>query len=682
MIRFRKLSRRSLTLAVLMAVGLCTVGVSSALLIGGAGGPTTSGSSANNLQSGLIGYWPLNGNAKDSTPYADNGTVTSANLTADRKGSTNSAYSFNGTSGNISVPSTSLFDTSTLSVGAWLYPTASTASATAIGRFTSGSGPDGWTVGNGSTVGNFQFFLRVAGSNYTVASTTNYTLNAWHYVIGTYDGTTARLFVDGAQVATTAATGSIISSTQNLRFGARTTSNNYWPGNLDDIRLYNRAITANEVAALYKQYDPALRTDAGQSGLGGWWKLDGNYKDSSPYGGDVTVAGSSPTVTTDRKGTTNSAYSFSAASSQGLVNSNFSGRLTGLSNISLSGWVKPPNLPGSYQGYFGMRNNTNADFYILQLSGTNRLECRFRPSSGTTYTISTVTITPNVWQLVTLTYDGSTLGCSVNTNAPTTVAASGTITSTSSSFYIGSSNNTYYLTGSIDDVRVYKRTLSSTDIANLYGSYNSQVQVSNLQSGLVADWPFNGNAKDSTPYANTGTVTGPTLTTDRKGRANSSYAFAGNNSYIQVADSAAIDPASTISISAWIYPTDWGGNRRILQKAGDGQGYRLLYESGYLKFDLCGIGSLVWATPPATGQYTLVTATYDGSSEKLYYNGTFITSNSVGGAICSNSTPLVIGNKPGSTYGNDSFYGSIDDVRIWNRSLSAAEVTTLYIEYR
>lgn len=54
----------------------------------------------------------------------------------------------------------------------------------------------------------------------------------------------------------------------------------------------------------------------------------------------------------------------------------------------------------------------------------------------------------------------------------------------------------------------------------------------NLQKGLVGWWKFDGNAKDSTPNSNHGTVTGATLTTDRKGQTNKAYSFNGSTDYV------------------------------------------------------------------------------------------------------------------------------------------------------
>jgi len=88
-------------------------------------------------------------------------------------------------------------------------------------------------------------------------------------------------------------------------------------------------------------------------------------------------------------------------------------------------------------------------------------------------------------------------------------------------------------------------------------STDSATSAVNLDKGLVGWWKMDGNAKDSTPYANNGTLSGsplPTLTTDREGKANSAYSFNGSSTYITVRDADVLSP-SAITVSAWVYPT-------------------------------------------------------------------------------------------------------------------------------
>jgi hypothetical protein len=76
------------------------------------------------------------------------------------------------------------------------------------------------------------------------------TLNAWVHLAATYDGTTQRLYVNGVQVATLASSGSIRASTGVLRIGGNNIWTNEWfAGLIDEVRVYNKALTAAEVQA-------------------------------------------------------------------------------------------------------------------------------------------------------------------------------------------------------------------------------------------------------------------------------------------------------------------------------------------------------------------------------------------------------------------------------------------------
>jgi hypothetical protein len=102
-------------LAILIMIIVFGVGVAGAAIY--FGGVLNTGT-----QTGPVGWWKLNGNAKDSSPNSNHGTVTGAVPTTDRKGEVNKAYQFNGTTDNIEVPdSNSLDPTGSVSVEGWVY---------------------------------------------------------------------------------------------------------------------------------------------------------------------------------------------------------------------------------------------------------------------------------------------------------------------------------------------------------------------------------------------------------------------------------------------------------------------------------------------------------------------------------------------------------------------------------
>ena len=87
------------------------------------------------------------------------------------------------------------------------------------------------------------------GADIGVNGTSNLVLNTWTHVAVTYDGATLRLFVNGVQVDSHAASGAVLTSTGVLRIGGNAYWGEYFKGLMDEVRIYNRALTAAEIQA-------------------------------------------------------------------------------------------------------------------------------------------------------------------------------------------------------------------------------------------------------------------------------------------------------------------------------------------------------------------------------------------------------------------------------------------------
>jgi hypothetical protein len=204
-----------------------------------------------------------------------------------------------------------------------------------------------------------------------------------------------------------------------------------------------------------------------------------------------------------------------------------------------------------------------------------------------------------------------------------------------------------------------------------------------LAKQLFARFRFDENsgnvANDASGHNNTGliSVSGTTWTTGRFG---SALLFNGStNAYVTVADSPTLNPSVQMSAVAWINANSWAnGNHRILQKGSGDDEYRLTAEGGVLKWDIKNVGTVTTALP-STGVWHLVVGTFDGVNVRLYVDGAQVASvaATAGATIPSTTDPLVIGSKNTNSVAGDHFDGKIDDVRIYNYGLSAAEVATL-----
>ena len=215
-----------------------------------------------------------------------------------------------------------------------------------------------------------------------------------------------------------------------------------------------------------------------------------------------------------------------------------------------------------------------------------------------------------------------------------------------------------------------------------------------LANGIVGYWPFCGNANDLSGNGNHGTVVGSILTIDRFGNANNAYLFDGVNDYISLTNS--LPNTSTFTISAWVYHTKGANYSGILSDANTSPGNDLFYnmnnQSIGVKADKNG--SLLFQCPlPEVGfnpsplasslnlgnQWKHIVLSVTASETNLYVNSTLVTTLNIGGSNVGNhALHPVFGKITDGAYSIQFFGGNLDDIGIWNRTLTTAEIQQLY----
>lgn len=181
------------------------------------------------------------------------------------------------------------------------------------------------------------------------------------------------------------------------------------------------------------------------------------------------------------------AFNFDGTDDYGAV-ANGSALIANTSGISLSLWVYPETLVSGYPNFGGMagfRNESNCDFYILQLNNNN-VEARLRNSSGTIYTITYNSgMTMNAWNHFVLVFNGSTLKLYHDGQQASSISASGSITSTTTPFNIGYvpfGGANFHFDGSVEDVALWDKALSATEVSNLYGGCGYDLSLPNIKA--------------------------------------------------------------------------------------------------------------------------------------------------------------------------------------------------------
>ncbi|MGH8488503.1 MAG: LamG-like jellyroll fold domain-containing protein [Gammaproteobacteria bacterium] len=201
--------------------------------------------------------------------------------------------------------------------------------------------------------------------------------------------------------------------------------------------------------------------------------------------------------------------------------------------------------------------------------------------------------------------------------------------------------------------------------AGLVGAYNFEEA-----SGTTVD--------DGSGKGNTGTISGATRTT--QGRFGNALSFDGVDDWVTINDGASLDLTTDMTLEAWVYPTvnmsQWA---TVILKEQPGGGLYELYANGDQSQPLTSVtvgGQYqVLSGGPwlLANHWTHLAATYDGTTQRLYVNGTQVAQRPQTGPIQVSNRPLRLG---GNSVWGEYFQGRIDEVRIYNGALNAAEIRT------
>lgn len=516
-------------------------------------------------------------------------------------------------------------------------------------------------------------------------------------------------------------------------FGGSTLTGVGWDVGSNTLRLANAggcdATTAN-CATLDASWTPQWGS------LAGYWNLNEPAAGLAPGGADVTDGSGNANHGTAGGGATlgvrgrvvrgadlNGGNGFFTAPASPTLNT------TG-SELTVSGWVYPKNA--NVAGFVVERNGCapsfNWQFYTQD--GTNNMNFMINGNGyAATFYCSAPSPDLNKWSHLVATYSGSSITLYVNGQAVTTCAASGALQGNSDNLVIGSDTCGQGVPGTIDEVAIWNKALSASEVQVIYarqsmsmgaehlGFFDSRIldagssspwpllswtptlpfgkelpsngvsesstaysdlASSSLMSGIIGLWHLNetstasapGGAdfKDDSGSGNHGTAAGG-VSFGTDGKLNSAALFDGSSGTVNL--STAISAGTNMTYSAWVNANDVSDSP-VLGTSGT-VCYLLLFSGGsQLYAGACtGIEQVWW---PITGsqflkQWNHLAISKTGSTLELYINGV-----SQGTRTLSQLTPV-------SNIGfgqSEYFNGSIDEVAIWGRALSATEIQQLY----
>lgn len=665
----------------------------AALLCGGSFLYTTNLEAATTIKSptnnGLVAWWTFDEAtstiAHDFSGNKNHGTLTNSPLWV--TGKRGSALLFNGSNTYVTVPSISI--SSSITASAWVY--------------SSSFNQNGFIVGKNPVNSQWELFLEGAVVRWRGGAAENTvfcnipTNNQWHHIVGTQTGTTGTLYIDGVQCGTGTLT-AIANGGGTIDIG-RFSSSYYFTGRIDDVRLYSRALGADEILAMYRSGE-VVRKNVSNTGLMGWWSFDegtstiahdvsGNKKD-----GTLTNFASPPWVT----GKYGKAITFDGVDD--YVGVGNMGAFPTQGTISF--WMNPAVVENYRNPFTTNLNGTNAGIRfeeyttVAPYGGFNVVIGNDGGTyAGVTYLPSSVLI-PNRWYHVILAWNTGTNTITGYLNGSLAFNTSHSLwPTTMPSVAIGNGfSAARYWQGKMDEVRIYNRTLSAQEAMTLYSQGALTIghtQTDKITSGLIGMWSFNGSdmnwtgASSGTAYDRSGNNNHATFvnmnqkTSVVPGVSGQAVLFNGTSSYVEVQNSASLNP-SNLTVSTWVKSNTatWNDFGFLVSKRDVFVMHPNQGATSVAFYIHNGAWQSASCTPTtAITKWNLYTMTWDGTTIRCYINGVAGGTAAPGGSINTADTGVL-------TIGRDDgigrfLNGAIDETRMYNRALTPAEVKQLYL---
>ncbi len=674
---------------------------------------------SNNL--GLVGYWAFDeatsSTATDYSGRGNTGSITGTpNWVPGKHGSALDLVTANSNGVNLGTPA-SLNITSSFTVLAWIKPRSGGGSnfGRIFDKTDAGSSGFRFLVDN-STVTN-GLNLTTNGSGGVVSSANALKLNQWQLVAVTYTtGTNAVvLYVNGVSVGSGSVTAPASSAAVTAYIGRRAsdTTRNY-DGAIDDVRVYTRALSVAEIGALYKSGEVRINSVQGSTitnGLVGRWTFDGGAMNwTSATAGtayDISGAGNNGTLTNMSRslssviGKIGQGVWFDGSNDTISLNSK-NGFATGSgASWSIAGWAKPDAITGIYLiASYGDGSTNGASPHIAIASSKWRVSCW-----GGVNDKDVTSPTPVVgqWDYIVGTYDGTNIRGYIDG-----VLAVGPVTATcapvTTRARIGASPvaaASSFFSGSLDDVRIYNRQLTDAEVATLYretspNKINSSSATlggnGTLNQGLAALWTFDGADTSDKIYDRVGGhdgyigPAGPATSSMKTiGKMGQGLFFNGTTAYVRRAVFGS-QPTSQMTLCAWVKTTALADqiilniNRSSTNIVNEGI-FEVKSTGGIRFWDHTGAAygftdSVDSSATVNDGNWHLACFVKNATSGTYYVDGASSGTKTAANNVSYGSADWVIGTnyRDGDTY----FKGSMDDVRVYNRALSASEILQLY----
>ena len=642
-----------------------------------------------------VALYQLDGNANDAV---GNYNGTSYNITYPT-GKFDKAARFNGASGRITTSGLKGYSKQTWSF--WINPDVVNSRGHLMGTYPSG------TIGQGAMYvelqsnGNVEAGVRnSSGSTSSVITTTPLTASQWHHIVVTSSGSELKLYINNASPITTSATVTTLDSTNvgSLAIGYEQRNNtHYFDGLIDQVRIYDKALSSFEVDVLYNETTDTV-SDINVLGEGSGIALYTLDYDASDESGNYD--GTPTDVEFGVDGQINWGASFNGSSSEieFTTDSNF------VNDFSISAWINMNQLPASAYLYqvvaWGDEATGERRSLGIWNGGSGDPKVYFSGFGSAANFGGSTSVSANQWYHVCVTRSGSTVKVYLDGNLDGT----GTVTLNSYTGTTGRIGNSAsaneHFNGSIDQVRIFQKALSSDEVDTLYGEtacvYTSTTDTVDYQGTNIAYYKLDGNALDETSNNYDAAETDITYEFGRFGQA---AVFNGSSSKIVLPSGSPFDDSNTIkSISGWVKADTTTSRVYLYSHSSSTEASDFFYIAYQADVNRVFVSARDGSTSnqskyqvditPNTN-WNHIVAQLNGSTVEIWLNGVQQTvTNTTTGTATSSSwidyptyNNSVVANIGISRVQSPVYSaGKIDQVRIFDSALDATAVENLYNE--
>ena len=653
----------------------------------------------------------------DTTQILDAGTTESIALyrfednafdTSNSTGYINKGAVFNGSNSQISLTAGSFSYTGEFSIAAWIKLSSSQSSQVILENYDYTSSTSRGFVFRVMTGEKLKFDGYYSDATRTDArSNESIPLGVWTHVAAVYNPTNSsvKLYINGSEVTYHTQTYNTMQyhSSCPVNIGCLSytgaASEQFFHGNIDELRVYGDALTATEVGYIANNTTASIPT----GNLNALYSFEGNANDSTSY----PINGTASNVVYDYDGSANNiTYSTGKFGKAAVFNGSSTGiEIPGLSTMfgqktsyTVSAWFKAPSSATGNRAIFDDYNYANSNLGLYLYDGVMNFFARYNNSNTSGIYSGTVTYNDNNWHHVVATSDQTTGklyvdGQLISSGAMPSPSYSGgsPVVSIGKQQHPGSSTYSWF-DGSIDQYRIFDHAITAAQVTALYNETATSVASGTIDNPSTIAYYKMADGSDETGSYN-GTPTNVDFNVE--GKYGFAAKFASSSSYLTVpAWGQSQSSDADFSLSFWIkfeslpttgsgfvdvindssgpapmqlyiYGVSGGGHSISLQRFLGPYYYNSGYNSTAAKYNNF-----------QTGQWYHIAISYvaSGKNVSVYVNGTQSGStyslDTATTSYSAGSTNVYVKNQR----------GFLDQFRVFNKAISAAEVTALYNE--